>query len=208
MLGIVLTCLASFLTTNKVGTFDEAFKSRIHMSLYYHELDKTSSKKIWKVNFERIRTTRPKITFDEEDLLKWVKKAWKDNANEGLRPWNGRQIHNACQTAAALAEFQDGGHLTGKHLDAVATASRDFDKYLKGTRGDDAFRAKRQQDRDDGGYSNVELLQPMTPVSQSARSSGIGYAAADSSSTRRSSRKGLETRRTRHTELSSDDSDE
>lgn len=36
-----------FLTTNRVQTFDQAFQSRIHISLEYAELDKKSRKAIW-----------------------------------------------------------------------------------------------------------------------------------------------------------------
>lgn len=36
-----------FLTTNRVQIFDQAFQSRIHISLEYSELDKKSRKGIW-----------------------------------------------------------------------------------------------------------------------------------------------------------------
>ena len=36
-----------FLTTNRVQTFDQAFQSRIHISLEYKELDQPSRKKVW-----------------------------------------------------------------------------------------------------------------------------------------------------------------
>ena len=40
------------LTSNRVGTFDEAFKSRIQVALHYTNLDRVARKKIWK-NFFR-----------------------------------------------------------------------------------------------------------------------------------------------------------
>lgn len=104
-----------FLTTNKVGTFDEAFKSRIHVSLYYKELDEKQTMEIWRLNLERIKKSREgRIDFEIDDMTKWMKKFYRKNAKERertkkLRPWNGRQIKNACQTAAALAEFQNNG---------------------------------------------------------------------------------------------------
>lgn len=141
------------MTTNKVGTFDEAFKSRIHISLYYQQLDKDRSKQIWDVNFQRLKDTRPHLEFDRRELRRWVKKVWKDNEAQGLRPWNGRQIHNACQTAAALAEFQSRNKLSSEHLEAVAQTSREFDEYLKSTHGGDDFdRAKSVMDRGDDKY--------------------------------------------------------
>jgi len=100
-----------FLTTNKVGTFDEAFKSRIHVSLYYDMLDEKQTLEIWKFNLERIESTRSgRITFDMDTMHDWMKSFYKRNVvKKKRRPWNGRQIRNACQTAAALAEFQNGG---------------------------------------------------------------------------------------------------
>jgi SpoVK/Ycf46/Vps4 family AAA+-type ATPase len=101
-----------FLTTNKIGTFDEAFKSRIHVSLYYKELDEEQTLEIWRINLQRIKLTREgRITFDEKKMMKWMKKLFSRNERDNLRPWNGRQIRNACQTAAALAEFQNNGEV-------------------------------------------------------------------------------------------------
>jgi len=36
------------LTSNRVGTFDEAFKSRIQLALHYKNLDTFQQKKIWR----------------------------------------------------------------------------------------------------------------------------------------------------------------
>jgi SpoVK/Ycf46/Vps4 family AAA+-type ATPase len=44
-----------FLTTNRVGTIDEAFKSRIHMSLYYPPLDQIQTKAIFRLNVNKLR---------------------------------------------------------------------------------------------------------------------------------------------------------
>ncbi|KAJ5701520.1 P-loop containing nucleoside triphosphate hydrolase protein [Penicillium malachiteum] len=44
-----------FLTTNRVGIIDEAFKSRIHISLYYPHLDEHQSKRIWEINLQRLK---------------------------------------------------------------------------------------------------------------------------------------------------------
>lgn len=107
-----------FLTTNKIGTFDEAVKSRIHVSLYYKELDKAQTLDIWKFNLERIRETREgRVSFDQDAMMKWMKRFFKGNAKQKMRPWNGRQIRNACQTAAALAEFQNSGKVLGQAPD-------------------------------------------------------------------------------------------
>ncbi|PTB61575.1 hypothetical protein BBK36DRAFT_1136748, partial [Trichoderma citrinoviride] len=44
-----------FLTTNRVGTIDEAFKSRIHLSLYYPPLDKTQTTDIFRLNIAKLK---------------------------------------------------------------------------------------------------------------------------------------------------------
>lgn len=44
-----------FLTTNRVGTVDEGFRSRIHLSLYYPILGKKQTLEIFKLNIQRIK---------------------------------------------------------------------------------------------------------------------------------------------------------
>lgn len=73
-------------STNKVGTFDEALKSRIHISLYYKPLDSEQSEQVWRSNLRRFATSHD---FDAEPLMRWVRKLWKRMEKSGLRPWNG-----------------------------------------------------------------------------------------------------------------------
>ena len=59
-----------FLTTNRVGAFDEAFKSRIHISLYYPPLEEEQTKSIWKMNLDRTMSRKKDILeADEKELL-------------------------------------------------------------------------------------------------------------------------------------------
>lgn len=101
-----------FLTTNRVGTLDEAFKSRIHISLYYPALGKAQTKEIFKVNISRldeIAKTRskisqePKLEIAEERILQFANNLFDNKKNEKWIPWNGRQIRNAFQIASSLA---------------------------------------------------------------------------------------------------------
>jgi hypothetical protein len=143
-----------FLTTNKVGTFDEAFKSRIHISLYYPYLTRRAAMQIWKVNFRRTRMIKPHIVFDEDSILDFAESYWDECEDMGRRPWNGRQIRNSFQSAMSLAEFdaKDGQNpvMTRRHFEMITKASQDFDDYLKRVHGgDEVARAKRLQDRDD-----------------------------------------------------------
>ncbi|KAF4545365.1 AAA family ATPase [Lasiodiplodia theobromae] len=142
-----------FLTTNKVGTFDDAFTSRIHLSLYYPPLDRKQTKKIWKVNLDRIqRTNQDTLVVQKEEIMQWVKELMEELRSRDFRPWNGRQIHNACQTATSIAKFRPKEHgvLGPGEFETVKNATFDFDDYLKNVHGmDDAGRAKRNFDRND-----------------------------------------------------------
>lgn len=143
-----------FLTTNRIGDFDEAFSSRIHISLYYPPLKRSSTRKIFELNLrniqQRIEERGVDIEVEHDQILTWAVDYWK--LNKKMR-WNGRQIRNACQTALALAEY-DAQHPTGSepveeaiqsegavektakikltigHLDTVAKAYLEFMRYL------------------------------------------------------------------------------
>ncbi|RCI09995.1 hypothetical protein L249_8674 [Ophiocordyceps polyrhachis-furcata BCC 54312] len=143
-----------FLTTNRIGDFDEAFSSRIHMSLFYPELDWEKTKRVFELNLELIEnryiSKGRKLTFDKSSILNFAENHFKEHNRFGR--WNGRQIRNACQTALALAEFEamdeqtslevktvDSVFLKLKHLQTVQKAYLDFAKYLGdvyGTEGD------------------------------------------------------------------------
>ncbi|KAF2232372.1 P-loop containing nucleoside triphosphate hydrolase protein, partial [Viridothelium virens] len=97
-----------FLTTNRVGEFDEAFRSRIHLPLYYPNLSRAATLDMWDnclKLLERQNEERDvKIQFDREQLLNFAKRHFDDTVDYELS-WNGRQIRNAFQTAIALAEY-------------------------------------------------------------------------------------------------------
>ncbi|KAK3331865.1 hypothetical protein B0T19DRAFT_354221 [Cercophora scortea] len=138
-----------FLTTNRVGAIDDAFRSRLHLTLYYPKLTRKQTKEIFKKNFGRMaeindeRIEKKLLPFEYKDsetkVLDWVKQNWKTLA------WNGRQIRNTFQTALSLAEFQakqDGAESQGpvvrkKHFMIVANASAQFNEYLRATHGYD-----------------------------------------------------------------------
>ncbi|KAK1762141.1 P-loop containing nucleoside triphosphate hydrolase protein, partial [Phialemonium atrogriseum] len=106
-----------FLTTNRVGDFDEAFASRIHMSLHYPKLDLEKTRKVFKLNLDLIKEKfeqqgrMGKLIFEEQVILEFAEKHYAVNEPENMRGlrWNGRQIRNACQTALAMAEFEAYG---------------------------------------------------------------------------------------------------
>ena len=144
-----------FLTTNKIGHFDEAFKSRIHVSLLYPPLDKRSTLKVWKMNLERLSKSKRALEVEADEIYEYARNHYKELHRNGKTTWNGRQIKNAFQTAIALAEF-DANKKQGKpvlaleHFKVVAQASEDFDDYLCRVHGGtEADLAKRYLLRDD-----------------------------------------------------------
>ena len=152
------------LTTNRVGSFDEAIKSRVHLALYYPPLDSEQSLKIWKMNLDTLDECNKspdytlKMRFDRKKIEDYAESHWKNTPESGR--WNGRQIKNAFQAATALAEWDhfqhtggnpnpDGPLLTQKHFKTVAKASAHFDDYLAKVRGTDQERARGSEARDD-----------------------------------------------------------
>lgn len=140
-----------FLTTNRVGDFDEAFTSRIHVSLYYPPLDSDKTIKVFQINIkmieDRFKEKGRNIVIDD---IESFAKAHFDVSVIDAR-WNGRQIRNACQTVLALAEFEAQGksheavlnpdavvHLKVSHFETVQHAYRDFAKYINDVHGSSA----------------------------------------------------------------------
>ncbi|KAI1348458.1 hypothetical protein F5Y01DRAFT_317734 [Xylaria sp. FL0043] len=152
-----------FLTTNRVGHFDEAFMSRIHVSIGYEPLDDDARGKIWDNFFRKLKEDHksggPEILY-EYDAKQYVK---KDPTVKKLE-WNGREIRNAFQTAVALAVFdsktarEKGAseedsipEIKEKHLTQVVNMSAAFRQYIVATHEgvEDADRAYRMGIRHD-----------------------------------------------------------
>lgn len=64
-----------FLTTNRVGAFDEAFKSRIRISLYYPPPDWQQTDEIWKMDLRRLNNKKKRkhetLHIYVEDILSY-----------------------------------------------------------------------------------------------------------------------------------------
>lgn len=142
-----------FLTTNRVGAFDEAFVSRIHMSLYYGNLDQENTYKIWMMHINRLKKSSRNLFIAEDELKTFATEHWRDNHR-----WNGRQIRNAFQTALALAEYEfhekclmceETGDrkplkpaLRTQHFKVVAKTSAEFEDYLTSVLGGSSHKDK------------------------------------------------------------------
>ncbi|KKZ65013.1 hypothetical protein EMCG_09093 [[Emmonsia] crescens] len=170
------------LTTNRVGEFDEAFRSRIHMSLYYPKLDEISTKEIWEKNLQHIKKSGHDIEIEEDKIRRFANKHWLENKYKPSRRWNGRQIKNAFQTALALAnwDFREGKHgakldrplVKAAHFNRIAQTSAHFDDYISNIHGiqeEDTYGilAEREEVRKDN-YEPPSTKQP-TQGSRSKR---------------------------------------
>ena len=163
-----------FLTTNRVGTFDPAFRSRIHMSFFYPKLGLKATLEIWEMNLKRTKRfyenmeVKPK---ERQKILAFAEEHFMEC--EALKTtWNGRQIRNTFQTAIALAEYEIdklqerfGKELTNPkprlevgQFEKVAEASRHFDEYIKATLGsaEEDLARERFERRDDLGISDID----------------------------------------------------
>ncbi|SPO05931.1 uncharacterized protein DNG_08620 [Cephalotrichum gorgonifer] len=176
-----------FLTTNRVGAIDDAFRSRLHLTLYYPKLTEDQTTRIWEghldrmksINREREDRQQPAIKFDRSQILEWVE------LNAKVLQWNGRQIRNAFQTAVALAEFSHKYHeskrssskkgsgkkarepeLNVKHFKTIAEASLEFDEYMNDVHGasEDVI-AARDQIRQEGFTRKAPKLRDLRPAS-------------------------------------------
>ncbi|KAI9662249.1 MAG: hypothetical protein M1821_008415 [Bathelium mastoideum] len=108
------------LTSNRVGTFDEAFRSRIQLALHYRSLDKSQRLQIWNNFIERLEFLKENV--DVKDI--------RGQVSVLARPqMNGRQIRNVVTTARQLAKFR-GERLGSTHLQRVIKVCKQFDDYL------------------------------------------------------------------------------
>lgn len=128
-----------FITTNQVGAIDDAFRSRIHLMLYYPPLSEKQSRKIWSMNLRRLQAQSeariengmPGITIQKKGIL-----AYGTDNFETLH-WNGRQIRNAFQTALALALFNANRSKSPNpvidkgEFHAIGKLVEQFDSYLE-----------------------------------------------------------------------------
>ncbi|KAI0112503.1 hypothetical protein GGR51DRAFT_507326 [Nemania sp. FL0031] len=160
-----------FLTTNRVGTLDEAFKSRVHLSLHYPALGRSQTEQIMRLNLDRLEsiekqraasTLQKPLFIRKDSICKFVGGHWeRRSASDGEGRWNGRQIRNAVQIAASLALYdrkmdQDQGAgdippvLDERHFEIVEQTMTLFEGYMNKTRGGSAtFIAKQRSERDD-----------------------------------------------------------
>ncbi|PVI07506.1 P-loop containing nucleoside triphosphate hydrolase protein [Periconia macrospinosa] len=190
-----------FLTTNRLGGIDEAFKSRVHISLRYPSIDLESTKQMWTNIMKRFEkdnaTADVKIIFDKDSLLEFAQRHFEKCQAEGVT-WNGRQIRNAFQTALALghydrlAKIKEAGltpdealasgkkkwravKLTKANFQSIAKTTREFEQYIASVRGDDALNAiddELRRDDYDPDRPKARKSYPAAKVTAAASSKG------------------------------------
>ncbi len=106
-----------FLTTNRLTSFDLAFKSRIHLALKYTTLDQERRKELWKLFISRT---------SKETLETWDESVLDELAKVDI---NGRQIKNTVRTASTLARSMKMP-LGKEHVDIVLGTIESFEADL------------------------------------------------------------------------------
>lgn len=120
-----------FLTTNRVEVFDDAFVSRIHLSLRYADLSTKAKKAVWKTFINKVREVEGMLIEEISD---------KDFDDLSRRELNGRQIKNIVRAAQALAIYENAALRMG-HIREVLGVAQTFERDLKGGTGyEDAMR--------------------------------------------------------------------
>lgn len=135
LLGILI------LTSNRVGIFDEAFKSRIQLTLRYKTLEEPQRRQIWENFISRLESFQNSATtslvphssrshlYQDSDLGINVQEVRSKLPELAQAKLNGREIRNAISTARQLAMFER--KLMGyEHLRVVIEESRKFEEYL------------------------------------------------------------------------------
>ncbi|KAJ4358936.1 hypothetical protein N0V95_002642 [Ascochyta clinopodiicola] len=120
-----------FLTTNRVGKIDRAFKSRIHISLFYSKLDLDRTVKIWENNLKRVREDVEKegmkIRCRNEDIINFAKDHFPIAiAKYEAKDRNQRQGRPNEPLSLDLSE---------KQFKEVSTITERFDQYLNELHG-------------------------------------------------------------------------
>lgn len=114
------------MTTNRVRTFDDAFKSRIHVPIRYDNLDANSRAKVWKNFLGQLEGECGGVDIDEAGYQKLAES-----------PLNGRQIKNVVRTAKSLAAFKKR-KLDREQLEHVIQIQLAFGAEFDSPAGEDA----------------------------------------------------------------------
>lgn len=113
-----------------MGVFDEAFKSRVQLAIYYPPLSDDGRLQIWENFFSIIEEELKKdksLKVDLKDLQSSVRRLSRHILN-------GREIRNGIRTARHLASFRNQT-FSSIHLEHTISIAKEFDDYIKDTKG-------------------------------------------------------------------------
>ncbi|PYH79003.1 hypothetical protein BO82DRAFT_404665 [Aspergillus uvarum CBS 121591] len=113
------------LTSNRIGTFDSAFKSRFQFAGHYPALNEQGRFEIWLNFINGLSKTNPENLID--DLKGYLPEL-------AARALNGQKIRNMVRTALQLAHFRQTT-LTYEHIQQVIDVPEGFKRHVKSTRG-------------------------------------------------------------------------
>lgn len=106
-----------------MGSFDQAFQSRIHITLGLPLLDQTRRIDVWKLFLEELAKSQHLSDDQLDELQKQVIQTW---SHQSL---NGRQIRNSVRTALMVAEKKK--EVVGKkHFETVLRIGKEFENYM------------------------------------------------------------------------------
>lgn len=112
-----------FLTTNRLGTMDTAFQSRVSLGIKYGPLTIEQREQIWYNLVERLG---PSEVQTRQDILSHLDemKGWK---------LNGRQIRNILRMAQSIAFTEEGRHgaMRFRHIERMMNQTLDFEGYFE-----------------------------------------------------------------------------
>ena len=186
-----------FLTTHRVGVLDDAFRSRIRLSLYYPPLNANQTRSIFEkhLNFIESRLKGVNAIVDRKGIMDFQYNRYRELEDEQRdygRPfegwWNGRQIRNAFQTVIALASYDKNClktkvfNLSAEHFRTVAKTSNDFNRYMTDTNGGltEVGRAVQQHERTIKVPKKRGQTQPIWRDASTLRSSGYPQYGTES----------------------------
>lgn len=118
-----------FLTTNRPGLLDEAFQSRVHLTLSLPDLTLKSQMKIWFLFLFPNRDPE-KLSKSELALLRDINDLTAGQTQNGGQALNGRQIRNHVMTASALAAKNGRENITFEEIKKAITVQRKFEEYI------------------------------------------------------------------------------
>jgi AAA+ superfamily predicted ATPase len=117
-----------FLTTNRISTFDAAFKSRFHVAIKYRALSASSRRDFWKT-FARKASPN--------SAIQWMDDSFLDTLS--AKDLNGRQIKNIVRTAHAMAVSSNEA-IGAKHIESAMEILEEFERDFEEDAAADADR--------------------------------------------------------------------